>query len=112
MGNEYVKEKEELIKIKKYINNVIDLINENQCLKNDKKEMAAKLLEYEIKEYNTKTKEQNIKEYEKEICSCCRYYNGFSECKYLYENDEIMKPIKSENDFFPRHQVCGHFEWD
>ncbi len=77
-------------------------------LKKDKKKMADKLLEYELKEYENTSVEERKEKYFKEICICCRFNcensNGLP--------DDIGKPIESKVDYFPSHKGCEDFEWD
>lgn len=79
-----------------------------EYLKKDKKKMADKLLEYELKEYENTSVEERKAKYFKEICRCCRFNCENSKCL----PDDIGKPIKSEVDFFPSHKSCKDFEWD
>lgn len=77
-------------------------------LKKDKKKMADKLLEYELKEYENTSIEERKAKYFKETCSCCRF-----NCENLKGlPDDIGKPIESKADFFPSHKGCKDFEWD
>ena len=79
-----------------------------EYLKKDKKKMADKLLEYELKEYENTSVEERKEKYFKETCRCCRFNcensNGLP--------DDIGKPIKSKVDYFPSHKGCKNFEWD
>lgn len=79
-----------------------------EYLKKDKKKMADKLLEYELKEYENTSIEERKAKYFKETCSCCRFNcensNGLP--------DDIGKPIESIVDYFPSHKGCKDFEWD
>ena len=79
-----------------------------EYLKKDKKKMADKLLEYELKEYENTSIEERKEKYFKENCRCCRFHCENS--KGL--PDDIGKPIKSEDDYFPAHKGCKDFEWD
>ena len=79
-----------------------------ECLKKDKKKMADKLLEYELKEYENTSVEERKAKYFKETCSCCRFH-----CENSKDlPDDIGKPIKSKVDYFPSHKGCKDFEWD
>ena len=79
-----------------------------EYLKKDKKKMADKLLEYELKEYENISIEERKAKYFKETCRCCRFHcensNGLP--------DDIGKPIESEDDYFPAYKGCKDFEWD
>lgn len=98
MLNEIIKEIEDLKKKSE----------ELEYLKKDKKKMADKLLEYELKEFeNTSIKERKDK-YFKETCRCCGFH--CESTKSL--PDDIGKPIKSDVDYFPAHKGCKDFEWD
>ena len=79
-----------------------------ECLKKDKKKMADKLLEYELKEYENTSVEERKEKYFKEICSCCRFNCENSNVL----PDDIGKPIESKVDYFPNHKGCKNFEWD
>lgn len=79
-----------------------------ECLKKDKKKMADKLLEYELKEYENTSVEERKEKYFKEICTCCRFNCENSNCL----PDDIGKPIESKVDYFPSHKGCKNFEWD
>ena len=79
-----------------------------EYLKKDKKKMADKLLEYELKEYENTSVEERKEKYFKETCRCCRF--NCENSKGL--PDDIGKPIKSEVDYFPSHKGCKDFEWD
>ena len=45
-----------------------------EYLKKDKKKMADKLLEYELKEYKNTSVEERKEKYFKETCRCCRFH--------------------------------------
>ena len=79
-----------------------------ECLKKDKKKMADKLLECELKEYENTYVEERKAKYFKETCRCCRFHCENSKCL----PDDIGKPIKSKVDYFPAHKGCKDFEWD
>ena len=79
-----------------------------EYLKKDKKKMADKLLEYELKEYENTSVEERKEKYFKETCSCCRF--NCENSKGL--PDDIGKPIESKVDYFPSHKGCKDFEWD
>ena len=79
-----------------------------EYLKKDKKKMADKLLEYELKEYENTSVEERKEKYFKENCSCCRFHCENSKCL----PDDIGKPIESKVDYFPAHKGCKDFEWD
>ena len=74
----------------------------------EKKKMADKLLEYELKEYENTSVEERKEKYFKEICRYCRFNcensNGLP--------DDIGKPIESKVDYFPSHKGCKNFKWD
>ena len=93
------------MKIDELIKEIQDLKEKErqlEYLKKDKKKMADKLLEYELKEYENTSIEERKAKYFKETCRCCRFHcensNGLP--------DDIGKPIKSEVDFFPSHKGC------
>ena len=79
-----------------------------ECLKKDKKKMADKLLEYELKEYESTSVEERKEKYFKETCRYCIFNCENSDVL----PDDIGKPIKSEVDYFPIHKGCEDFEWD
>ena len=79
-----------------------------ECLKKDKKKMADKLLEYELKEYENTPVEERKTKFFKEMCRCCRH--GCESKDGL--PDDIGKPIKSEDDYFPSYKGCKDFKWD
>lgn len=80
-----------------------------ECQKEDKKKMSEKLYEYELKEYKLKEYEQRVEEHINEQCKDCKWYYGKDkECKWLEGTpkerlpQDILKPIKSKEDYFPR----------
>ena len=79
-----------------------------EYLKKDKKKMADKLLEYELKEYENTSVEERKEKYFKEICTYCIFNCENSNVL----PDDIGKPIKSEVDYFPAHKGCEDFKWD
>lgn len=79
-----------------------------ESLKVDKKKMADKLLEYELKEYEQIPIQERKEKYFNETCINCR--RGCIGSSGL--PDDIGKPIKSEFDYFPSHKSCEIFEWD
>ena len=97
---------ERLIKEYKELKNYKKMY-ENQ--KEDKKKMAKKIYEYELKEYEQKDYKQRVEEHIKEYCKNCKWYYGRDkECKWLKGTPEtrlpedILKPIESHIDYFPR----------
>ena len=99
------------MKIDEIIKELQDLKQKEQeleYLKEDKKKMADKLYEYELKEYQNTTIDERKEKYFNEMCKHCR-------C--CCENkdrlpDDINMPIRTDNDYFPAHKCCKEFEWD
>jgi hypothetical protein len=92
----------------KEINELQEKARELEHLKQDKKAIADKLLEYELKEYENTPVEERKEKYFKEMCRCCRY-----DCESKDGlPDDIGKPVKSKVDYFPAHKGCKDFEWD
>lgn len=79
-----------------------------ESLKVDKKKMADKLLEYELKEYEQIPIQERKEKYFNKTCIHCR--RGCIGSSGL--PDDIGKPIKSEVDYFPSHKRCEDFMWD
>lgn len=81
---------------------------ELEYLKKDKIKMADKLYEYELKEYENTTIDERKEKYFNEMCKNCRH---FCDNKNKLP-DDINKPIRTDNDYFPAHKGCSEFEWD
>ena len=96
---------EEIIK---ELQNLLNIKEELENLKIDKKKMADKLLEYELKEFEKTSIADRKEKYFSEWCIHCRYNCND---KRRLPND-IGKPEKSEFDFFPGQKCCKDFEWD
>lgn len=92
----------------KEIQDLKEKCKELESLKVDKKKMADKLLEYELKEYEQIPIQERKEKYFNETCIHCR--RGCVGSSGL--PDDIGKPIKSEVDYFPAHKSCEDFMWD
>ena len=84
----------------------------------DKEKMSEALYYFELKEYENTPYEQRVKKHIKENCSVCRYYYGENrDCKWLEGTpknrlpEDILKPIKSKENYFPGHKICEDFAW-
>lgn len=99
------------MKIDEIIKELQDLKQKEQeleCLKKDKKKMADKLYEYELKEYQNTTIDERKERYFNEMCKHCRHC-----CENKDElPDDINMPVRTDNDYFPAHKSCKEFEWD
>lgn len=96
---DFIKEYQELKKYKQLY----------KCQEEDKKKMSEKLYEYELKDYKQKDYKQRVEEHIKEQCKDCKWFYGRNEdCEWLEGTPEtrlpqdILKPIKSEENYFPR----------
>lgn len=99
------------MKIDELIDEIQELKKQSLELKNlkeDKKKMADKLYEYELKEYENTTIDERKEKYFNEMCRNCRHY---CESKDVLP-DDINMPVKTDRDYFPAHKGCKKFEWD
>ena len=78
--------------------------------------MAEAIYNYELKEFENTSYQDRVKKYQKEFCQYCRYFYGEdNECKWLEGNpnnrlpEDILKPIRTEEDHFPAHKGCKDY---
>lgn len=90
--------------------------NKYEHLKADKKRMAETIYNYELKEFQNTSYQERVKKHQIEYCQYCRYFYGENnECKWLSgtPNDrlpeDILKPNKTKEDYFPSHKVCKDY---
>ena len=85
----------------------------------DKEKMANAIYEYELKDYKKTTVEERKNRYIKETCKDCRWFRGKEEvCTFQDKkpeellSEDILMPIKTEENYFPAHKGCKCFMWD
>lgn len=98
--DELIKEIEELKKYK----------SKYESTQKDKQVMSDMLYDYMVREYEAKSIDQRKSEYISKWCKDC--FDGCYECEYRNNlPDDILKPIKSDDAWIPKHVRCSYFRW-